>query len=142
MTQLCGERLVLEFEVTSPKPLEEMTAGVVIASGNGDPLVGMSSKVQCVRARSNPSCRWTVRCDMGELPLNAGTYLVHVYVGNGATDVARFSNAFELKIGEHDVFGWGNSLPPSSSWGPMYWAPTWHIRSLSAATDPRDLVTQ
>ena len=67
---------------------------------------------------------------MGQLPLNAGSYFADVYLGNGSRDVARFTRAFSIKIREHDVFGWGNSLPPRTAWGHLYWAPTWHIASI------------
>jgi hypothetical protein len=106
-----------------------MSVGALIVSTTGERIVGMSSKVQRIRTISSPSRRWAVRCDMGKLPLNAGTYFVHVYIGNGAVDVARFLQPFEIRIGENDVFGWGNSVPAQTAWGPFYWAPSWQIAS-------------
>ena len=91
-------------------------------------MITMSSKVQNVRSIGGKSPSWKVICDMGSIPLNAGNYFVIVHVGNGIRDVARFSNAFTLRVQEHDVFGWGNSLPNVEAWGPMYWAPQWEIR--------------
>jgi hypothetical protein len=81
--------------------------------------------VACV---PGPSHRWRVECDLGAIPLNAGSYVARVYVGDGLRDVARFSNAFVIHVIEHDVFGWGNKLPPVHAWGAVYWAPRWAIR--------------
>ena len=91
----------------------------------------MSSKVQNLRSTSPGLSRfWRVRCEMGHIPLNAGTYHVHAYMGDGLIDVARFTRAFAIRVAENDVFGWGNSLPSRSAWGAMYWAPDWKIASV------------
>jgi len=137
---LCGEPIVLQFEIESPKPLVELSAGALIMSSSGERIAGMSSKVQRIRAVGRPSQRWLVRCDMGRLPLNAGTYAVDVYIGNGVMDVTRFPSAFELTVTEHDVFGWGNSLPPQTAWGPLYWAPTWHIAASGSSREMEEAV--
>jgi len=123
----CGDLLSIEFDIESPKPMGEATVGLSFRNATGDPVVSMSSKVQNVRSARGPSRRWTVRCDLGRLPLNAGTYTVRVYIGDGLNDVARFDNAFALHVQPHDVFGWGNALPGVRAWGPVYWAPDWDI---------------
>lgn len=128
VTVVCGQAIVFEFLVETPKPLSEASVGITITAATGEPVVSMSSKVQGVPSANGLSRLWKVRCDMGHLPLNADTYLVNVYVGNGIHDVARFSRAVTLRVLEHDVFGWGNRLPTVKSWGPMYWAPQWDIR--------------
>ncbi len=126
-SMLCGDPLTLEFEIEAPSALTEVTTGVSLNAITGGRVVSMSSKVQNIPSRCGDSRRWVVRCEMGAIPLNAGTYTATIYVGNGIVDVAKFSDAFLIKVAEHDVFGWGNSLPGASSWGPMYWAPTWDI---------------
>jgi lipopolysaccharide transport system ATP-binding protein len=123
----CGDDIVLEFEVESPKDLEEATVGIVVVTTAGEKIASMSSKVQNVASAPGPSRRWSVRCDMGRLPLNAGIYRLHVYFGNGGFDFARFTSALAIKVREHDVFGWGNPLPPVESWGSIYWEPRWEI---------------
>ena len=132
----CGESITIEFELESPKILHELTAGIVIVSGTDEKIVGMSSKVQNIRSISAPSRFWSVRCEIGRLPLNAGDYFAHVYIGNGMIDVARFTRGFAIRVQEHDVFGWGNRLPDKIAWGPMYWAPTWRIASCSETSVP------
>jgi lipopolysaccharide transport system ATP-binding protein len=127
---LCGEPITLEFDIESPTELSEVTAGIVIVSSGDEKIIGMSSKVQKVRSVSERSRCWNVQCHMGRLPLNAGNYSANVYVGDGMHDVARFTRAFTIKVRENDVFGWGNSVPDRDAWGPMYWAPTWHIASI------------
>ncbi len=123
----CGEPIALEFVVESPRPLSEVTIGITLVTKTDDKVVSMSSKVQQVQSDPGPSRLWLVSCDMGRLPLNADMYFARVYVGNGNNDVARFSKAMTIDIREHDVFGWGRSLPDVDNWGSMYWAPQWKI---------------
>jgi lipopolysaccharide transport system ATP-binding protein len=136
---LCGDPITLEFDLEIPKPITEATVGITIStiSGYGSNVVSMSSKVQNIRSATGVSQFWTVRCDMGRLPLNAGVYLATVFVGNGLSDLAQFSNAFSIQVREYDVFGWGNSLPGPKYWGPLYWAPQWEIAPVSPAVTPR-----
>jgi lipopolysaccharide transport system ATP-binding protein len=123
----CGEPLLIEFSVEAPNPLHEATVGITIANASGSRVISMSSKVQRIASLKGHSRLWRVSCDLGDLPLNAGSYSVHVYFGNGIRDVARFTNAFFIRVAAYDVFGWGNSLPSAENWGPLYWAPTWTI---------------
>lgn len=125
---VCGQALAVEFVVETPKPLSEASVGITITKVTGEPVVSMSSKVQGIPSVNGFSRFWKVHCDMGHLPLNADTYSVDVYLGNGIHDVARFSKAVTLRVLEHDVFGWGNKLPSVRWWGPVYWAPKWNIR--------------
>jgi len=124
----CGDPIALDFEMEYPQPLDQATAGIVILNAEHARVVSMSSLVQNVPSRPGPSCRWKVHCDMGRIPLNAGTYYTVVYLADERREIARFSNAQMLTVGEHDVFGWGNRLPVAEHWGPFYWAPDWDIQ--------------
>ena len=132
MTRLCGAPLAFEFDIKAPDvvPAESAGVGLTFYSREGSPLVSMSSNVQRVRSAPGASRVWRVRCELGRLPLNAGTYLVRVYLGSGDRTIAQFSNAFTVQILENDVYGWGNSLPSATYWGPVYWAPEWDIQPL------------
>ena len=130
ITTLCGDTIKIEFDIEAPKALSEVTVGITFVTGLDNKVVSMSSKVQNVPTVSGHSRFWKVRCDLGRLPINVGTYHAFLYIGNGTHDVARFSNAFSITVQEHDVFGWGNRLPGVEHWGPMYWAPKWEIRHI------------
>jgi lipopolysaccharide transport system ATP-binding protein len=131
----CGEPLSFEFliDVPLPIPSSEAGIGVMILSNTGEPIVSMSSLVQRI-ATSGTSRRWQVRCDLGRLPINAGTYFANVHIGNGQRS-EKFVNAVKIEVLEHDVFGSGQSLPSPSQWGPMYWAPQWEIRPADSLTE-------
>jgi lipopolysaccharide transport system ATP-binding protein len=128
VTFLCGKHLVMEFDVETPRPLDQMAVGITLINMLGTPIVSMSSKVQNVPSKNGPSNRWRVHCDLGNFPLNAGTYSSNLYIGDGIRDVTKFSDAFSFHVLPNDVFGWGNELPNVNNWGPMYWAPKWDIR--------------
>ena len=130
LTMFCGDPMVLDFDLEARRPPIDTTVGVSIkiTTPAGDPLVSMDSVVQRAGYIQGNSRRWNVRCDLGRIPLNAGTYFVWVYacvyVNNTVKSYAQFTNAFAIHVLEHDVFGWGTSLPRSRYWGPLYWAPT------------------
>lgn len=132
ITIRCGDPITVEFDIEATKPLPETEVGIVIviATLSGKPIVSMGSLVQRVPTMSGPSRLWRVRCDMGRLPINAGTYLAGVFVVDELHSIGQFRNAMTIRIMEHDVFGWGKSLPSATYWGPMYWAPQWDIRPL------------
>jgi len=124
----CGDPIALDFEMEYPQPLDQATAGIVILNAEHARVVSMSSLVQNVPSRPGPSRRWKVHCDMGRIPLNAGTYYTIAFLADDRNTLARFTNAQMITVSEHDVFGWGNRLPTAERWGPMYWEPQWDVR--------------
>jgi lipopolysaccharide transport system ATP-binding protein len=124
----CGEELTIRFMLMAPKPLTEVTISITLYTPFGEKVVSTSSKVQNVTsAGTYNSPRWSIAALFGRLPLNSGVYHGWIYVGDGRCDVARFSNAFTLTVRPHDVFGWGNALPPAKDWGYIYWATNWEV---------------
>ncbi len=124
----CGSPLKFEFMVRSPRQLRDLDIGVTLMSVEGAPVMAMSSKVQAITTNRGYANMWRVEANLGVVPLNAGNYLGRVYIGSAGLDVARFTDAIVIEVLEHDVFGWGNSIPPASAWGPTYWAPNWNIK--------------
>jgi lipopolysaccharide transport system ATP-binding protein len=133
LTLRCGDAMMFDFDVEAARPPVDRTVGIgiKITTPSGEPIVSMDSVVQGAGCIRGDAARWNVRCDLGRLPLNAGTYFVWVfvcvYVNNTVRHYAQFSNAFTLHVLEHDVFGWGTSLPRPRYWGPLYWAPQWRF---------------
>jgi lipopolysaccharide transport system ATP-binding protein len=123
----CGSPLVLEFQIELPDEIPSASVGVTLYNSESSPVVAMSTKVQGIASSPGPAKTWRVRCDLGCVPLNAGTYFTRVYVADGNHDIARFSNAQIIQFNEHDVFGWGNGLPAAEHWGHFYWAPDWQV---------------
>ena len=124
----CGEPLVIDFMIELADTIPRASIGVTLCNSETSPVIGMSSKVQSVSSSPGPSRTWAIKCDLGRVPLNSGTYYTRVYVGDGNHDIARFSNAQTIHIDEHDVFGWGNGIPTAEHWGHFYWSPEWDIR--------------
>jgi ABC-type polysaccharide/polyol phosphate transport system ATPase subunit len=123
----CGDNLDLEFEIEAPAPIAETTVGVTITDLHGMPVISMSSKVQNIPRDPTISSFWKITCDMGAIPLNAGTYFTRIYIGSGQHDHARFSDVFVLKVLPKDVFGYGSCLPSAKDWGPTFWAANWNV---------------
>ena len=88
--------------------------GIKITTPSGEPIVSMDSVVQragCIRgdaAMERPMRSRSAAAQRRHL-LRVGVR-VRV-VNNTVRHYAQFSNAFTLHVLEHDVFGWGTSLP-------------------------------
>jgi lipopolysaccharide transport system ATP-binding protein len=134
LTLSCGEPVTLEFEVDCPGEHPSVTAGLVLYSLFDVPIVGASSKVQGISG-TGTSSRWRFTCELGNIPLNAGTYYASIWFGNRDRDHASFSRVFSIHVEAADPFGWGNKVP--ESWGHFYWKPTWTIsRDNDQGTSP------
>ena len=73
--------MTLEFEVECPAEQPSVTAGLVLYSLFDVPIVGASSKVQGISGTGSSS-RWRFTCELGNIPLNAGTYYASIWFGN------------------------------------------------------------
>jgi lipopolysaccharide transport system ATP-binding protein len=129
MLLTCGNPLQLEFDIEAPSLLagRDVSIAVTIDGAGGTPMVNMRSHARDVEHGSVCARRWCVRCDLGRLPLNAGSYYVSVYLVDDVRTTAVFSQAIHIRVLDHDQVGWGASLPGSRYWGPFYWTPEWRI---------------
>jgi lipopolysaccharide transport system ATP-binding protein len=130
MLVTCGDPLQLEFVIEAPAALVAGNTGVAVTidGSGGTPMVNMRSAAQDVDADGATSVtRWRVQCDLGRLPLNAGSYYASVYLVDRIKTAAIFSQAIHIRVLDHESFGWGASLPGSRYWGPLYWEPSWRI---------------
>jgi len=121
---VCGEPINLTFEVACPQDFPSATAGFVIYDLLDTAILGASSKIQRVHG-VGAARRWSIFCEMGQLPLNSGRYYGSLWFGNEHRDYARFTAAFQLEVLASDPFGWGDQIP--AAWGHLYWAPTWRV---------------
>ena len=130
----CGDAMQLVFDIEAPAALAASEAGVAVTidGSGGTPMVNMRSSVRDVEQPDGLSRRWRVRCDLGRLPLNAGSYYASVYLVDRIRTTAVFSQAIHIRVLDHETFGWGASLPGSRYWGPLFWEPRWRIEPAEA----------
>jgi lipopolysaccharide transport system ATP-binding protein len=136
MVVTCGDRIELALEIEAPSPLDPDTGvAITIDGAGGTPIVNMRTRGPLIDHGSPASRRWRIVCDLGQLPLNAGSFHASVYLVGGARTIAMFSHAIHLRVLDHPSFGWGASLPSSRYWGPLYWQPAWRVEPCE--DDPR-----
>ena len=121
----CGESITLEFAIESPVKIEDITAGLVVYDLYDSPVFGVSSKFQGVSSTRGNSKIWHVICDLGQIPLNTGTYSISIWLGNKYRDYAKFTKSISLNVVPADPFGWGSGVP--TSWGYFYWSAKWNF---------------
>jgi len=128
ITVFCGDPITLQFDIEAPTSLPDVGIKIHVVSRTGDPIIGMGSLIQEEPASARTSRLWRVRCDMGRLPINAGTYFVNVHLGNARRSgrTASFLHAFKITVIAYDALGWGSMVPST----PIYWTPEWDIEPL------------
>jgi lipopolysaccharide transport system ATP-binding protein len=138
MLVTCGGSIQLAFDVEAPTaPIDrDLAIAVTIDGSGGTPMVNMRSHVADVQTGVSAARRWRVSCDLGRLPLNAGSYYASIYLVDTRKTIATFSQAIHIRVLDHEEFGWGASLPGSRYWGPFYWTPTWRIAAADTADGP------
>ncbi len=120
----CSEPLSFKYRIHSPIKLQNASTGFVIKTAIGQPVVGMSSKLEGVIS-SEIKDNWIVTSDLGRVPLNSGNYTLSVYFGNRKEDLAIFSDCYQFEIKEKAVLSGVHTIP--QSWGNFYWVPKWEI---------------
>jgi lipopolysaccharide transport system ATP-binding protein len=101
VTVFCGDSITLEFDIEAPAALTQTDsgAGITISGKGGGPLISMSSIVQGSPIPAGVSRVWRVRCNLGRLPLNVGTYFCSVYFG-GSKEAGSLPNLLaQLRFG-------------------------------------------
>ena len=116
--------LQVDFDVKGT-PIQPVL-GAVIKTDLGSPIFGVDNRFipgfefEKVRGPS------TISCNLVDLPLTPGTYLVDLSFGNDSRDLDVVHDAISFDVAPSDVFGSGK-LPPKSA-GPILWPATWDLK--------------
>src|SRR4029078_12501084 len=83
LTVLCGDPIVFDFDIEAEQPPRSAKVGISlrVTTATGEYVVTMDSVVQNAGWIQGEARRWNVRCDLGRLPLNEGTYFVWAPAG-------------------------------------------------------------
>jgi lipopolysaccharide transport system ATP-binding protein len=119
----CGDVVSFSFEVVCPKAFRNATVVIILHDVFENPVVGAASRMQGQHGEGTAT-HWGFKCDMGNIPLNCGSYNVTIRFGNEDRNYATFSKAMALNILPSSV---GN-IP--KKWGNFFWKPLWQIEAL------------
>ena len=128
INQKCGMPLQFNVAITSPDEIAEPVLGLVIFDIYGTAITGMSSRLQGTHGVGTGN-HWRFKCNLGNLPLNAGQYTVSIWFGVKTRDLAKFSSCIQLSIDTGDALSCGIPIP--KGWGFFYWQPEWHVQKLT-----------
>lgn len=116
-----GEPLQIEVDYISEEPMLAPRLGFVISDDKGMPLFNANNRYQRTESESSsPSSLFdgTVKCDLGNVPLQPGTYFISLWFGGPSRDSHREENALTFHIVSKDLWGTGQ-LPPQVT--PLWW---------------------
>lgn len=116
-----GAPIQIEVDYRSPTPVREPRLGIVLSDDKGLAIFNANNRYQ----RSEEECGipqsefcGTVRCDLGVVPLQPGTYFVSLWFGGPARDSHKEENALSFNVVGKDLWGTG-LLPPRVT--PLWW---------------------
>ncbi len=115
-----GDRLGFEIRFRSEHPVEKPIIGYLIRSRRGEDAVNANNYFLPSPVYERPVTEGSIVCDLGQLPLMAGSYTVSFWLGSDAFDHHHLEDVLHFTVEEKDVWHTG-ALPPkglSCLWWP------------------------
>jgi len=126
-----GSDITLEVEFATEHPIQYPRLGIVIATAEGENLLGTSARYQPTFELDEPVTGGTIRCKFGAVPLLARRYVVTLYFGDHFCDSHTVQSALTFEVTEQDLWGMGKAPPSRDSL--MYWPAKFSFEPSEAA---------
>jgi lipopolysaccharide transport system ATP-binding protein len=124
-----GDRLGFEVRFRSDEPIEKPIVGYLIRSVRGENAVNANNYFLPSPSYGAGVTEGTIVCDLGALPLMAGSYLVSFWLGRGPHELHHVEDVLRFTVEEKDV--WRTGALPTRGLSCLWW-PT-EFRMLAAA---------
>jgi lipopolysaccharide transport system ATP-binding protein len=115
-----GDRISLEIKFRASEPIQKPILGYLIRSARGENAVSANNYFLPSGSFAKPVKEGTIICDLGELPLMAGSYSVSFWLCRNPHEQHHVEDVLHFTVEEKDI--WGNgALPPklvSCLWWP------------------------
>jgi lipopolysaccharide transport system ATP-binding protein len=115
-----GDPMSIEVEFAHETPLQPRI-GLVLSSGDGIRIINTNNRFQPSEGADVGARRGRVICDLGVVPLVAGTYSISLWFGDMAHDSHVVDGAISFEVVERDIWGLGRVPPAGDS---LQWWPT------------------
>jgi lipopolysaccharide transport system ATP-binding protein len=122
-----GASISLEIEYEADPPIKSPRFGFVVSTSSGAKLLGGNNHFQHSISLDRSAHRGTIRCDLGQVPLNAGAYFISLFLGDLSENNHSEIDALRLMVVEKDLWGLGK-LPPKDG-TPLWWPAEFLISS-------------
>jgi len=131
-----GSSLSVEVDLNVKGVPIQPFLGVVVRTSLGAPLFGVDNGFIPGFEFDAVTGGAKMTCQIDDLPLMPGTYLIDLHFGNESRDLDVVYEAIFFEVVPGDIFGSGR-LPPRAS-GPIFWpAAIWNLKASSNRDEPR-----
>ena len=114
-----GDHVSLEVEFRSREPIQKPIVGYLIRSSRGESAVSANNYFLPSSSYQGPVTEGTLVCDLGDIPLMAGTYSVSFWLCRNPWEQHHVEDVLRFTVEAKDI--WGNGVLPSKSLSPLWW---------------------
>lgn len=114
-----GDRLSFAVRFRSAEPIRKPIVGYLIRSARGENAVNANNYFLPSGEYPDPVTDGTVVCDLGTLPLMAGSYTVSFWLCRNPHEQHHVEDALEFTVEEKDL--WGTGALPSQGLSCLWW---------------------
>jgi lipopolysaccharide transport system ATP-binding protein len=123
-----GDKISLEVKFRSYNPIQKPIVGYVIRSSRGENVINANNYYLPSSGYAMPVTEGTIICDLGDLPLMAGSYFVSFWLCRNPHEQHEAEDVLHFTVEEKDV--WGNGALPPKSISHLWWPTQFRFREL------------
>ena len=121
-----GSSLSIQVDFDIQGSATHPVLGVIVKTDLGAPLFGVNNRFIPGFEFDKVMARARICCNLADLPLMPGAYLLDLFFGNESQDLDVVHEAIGFDVTPADIFGSGK-LPPKFA-GPILWPATWAMQ--------------
>jgi lipopolysaccharide transport system ATP-binding protein len=114
-----GDKMSLEVKFRSCEPIQKPIIGYLIRSSRGENAVNANNYFLPSASYPKPVTEGTIICDLGDLPLMAGSYSVSFWLCRNPHEQHHVEDVLHFTVEEKDI--WGNGALPTRSLSCLWW---------------------
>jgi lipopolysaccharide transport system ATP-binding protein len=114
-----GDKMCLEVRFRSREPIKKPIIGYLIRSSRGENAVNANNYFLPSTSYATPVTEGAIICDLGELPLMAGSYSVSFWLCHNPHEQHHVEDILHFTVEEKDI--WGNGALPAKSLSCLWW---------------------
>jgi lipopolysaccharide transport system ATP-binding protein len=114
-----GDKISFEVRFRSCEPIQKPIIGYLIRSSRGENAVNANNYFLPSASYPKPVTEGTIICDLGDLPLMAGSYSVSFWLCRNPHEQHHVEDVLHFTVEEKDI--WGNGALPAKSLSCLWW---------------------
>jgi lipopolysaccharide transport system ATP-binding protein len=114
-----GDELEFAVKFRSKKPIAKPMVGYLIRTARGENVVNANNHFLPSCGYAKPVTEGTIVCNLGALPLMAGSYSVSFWLNYNPHEHQHLEDVLHFEVAEKDI--WGNGQLPTKSLSCLWW---------------------